>query len=94
MSNLKTAKKATKKKSVSEPKMPEEPRVYEKDFRRILTEEADKAYEEAEGDSDCCDKCDAYSIDLETAYFFARDIAEKTIKALKKASYLKHVHRK
>ncbi|MHB8136241.1 MAG: hypothetical protein ACYDH1_18690 [Anaerolineaceae bacterium] len=69
-------------------------RVYEKDFLRILTETADKAYEEAEEESHHYGCCSVYAIDLETACQFAKEIYDKTIVALRKASYLNHHHKK
>ena len=69
-------------------------RVYETDFRRILTEVADKEYEEAGEESDWCDSCGVYSIDLDMACQVVMEIADKTIKALEKKSYFNHHHQK
>lgn len=67
-------------------------RVYEEDFRKIMTEMADKAYEEAEEESIHYDCCGVYAIDLETACQFTKEIYDKTMVALKKASFLNHHH--
>ncbi|HEY4514637.1 MAG TPA: hypothetical protein VJJ22_00540 [Candidatus Paceibacterota bacterium] len=93
MGKIQPAEKALKKDAEYQKRLLTWPIVYEDDLRKVFTEVPLKAYADAVEDSQYCDKCGVYYVDLDVTDDIVNEIADKLKKALKKKSTPGHKHK-